>query len=96
MAAHQPRHIREGPGHSKAAAEIAPLAGQPGVAVAAEKQDFRSTGAELETRVGRRRARMRSASAYSMIGRALPRASVRRAVSIVLVSRLHRDRTRDP
>ncbi len=70
----------------KAAAQIADLASTLGVPVAAERLDFGRKRAELETQVGRKRARMLSAFAYSMFGQALSRACSRRSVRIVLVN----------
>jgi IS605 OrfB family transposase len=70
----------------KAAAEIAKLADQLGVPVAAERLDFRRKRAELETAVGKKRARMLSSFAHSSFVQALSRVCVRRSVKLVLVN----------
>jgi IS605 OrfB family transposase len=70
----------------KAAAEIAKLADQLGVPVAAEKLDFRRKRAELETAVGKKRARMLSSFAHSNFVEALARVCVRKSVKLVLVN----------
>jgi IS605 OrfB family transposase len=70
----------------KAAAEIAKLADQLGVPVAAEKLDFRRKRAELETAVGKKRARMLSSFANSSFAEALARVCVRKRVKLVLVN----------
>ncbi|RTM14599.1 MAG: hypothetical protein EKK33_05460 [Bradyrhizobiaceae bacterium] len=70
----------------KAAAEIAALAMQLGVPVAAERLDFKRKRAELETAVGRKRARMLSSFAYSSFVEALSRVCIRKSVRLVLVN----------
>jgi IS605 OrfB family transposase len=70
----------------KAPAEIAKLADQLGVPVAAERLDFKRKRAELETAVGKKRARMLSSFAYSSFVEALSRACVRKSVKLVLVN----------
>jgi IS605 OrfB family transposase len=70
----------------KAAAEIAKLALQLGVPVIAERLDFKRKRAELETVVGKKRARMLSSFAYSSFVEALSRACVRKSVRLVLVN----------
>jgi IS605 OrfB family transposase len=69
----------------KAAAEIARLALQLGVPIAAEKLDFGRKRAELETVVGKKRARMLTSFAHSSFGDALARVCARRSVRLVLV-----------
>lgn len=70
----------------KAAAEIAALALQLGVPVAAEKLDFGRKRAELNILVGTKRARMLSSFAYSSFLQALSRVCVRRSIRLVLVN----------
>jgi IS605 OrfB family transposase len=70
----------------KAAAEIATLAVQLGVPVAAENLDFKRKRAELETATGKKRARMLSSFAYTSFAQALSRVCIRRSVKLVLVN----------
>ncbi len=69
----------------KAASDIAALALQLGVPVAAEKLDFKRKRAELETATGKKGARMLSSFAYTSFLQALSRVCVRRSVKLVLV-----------
>jgi hypothetical protein len=70
----------------KAAAEIAKLAEQLGVPVAAERLDFKRKRAELESAVGAKRARMLTSFVHSGFGEALARVCVRKSVKLVLVN----------